>query len=102
VREAGKSGKTRTQHSIIKAQILRAYDHIADAIEPSSGLAGERVREVKVDAIRDELRRRGFVDVDDNGNVVGASRMAPRPNSSTKTRLVEADGMIWRIRGREW
>jgi hypothetical protein len=104
VGDAGKSGKTRSQHSIIKAQLLQAYERLADAVQPSAGFAGETVRKVKVDAIRDELRRRGFLDVNDKGNVIGSSRMAfqrAKTELITQNTMVEADGLIWRIRGRE-
>jgi hypothetical protein len=100
VGDAGKSGRTRSQHSIIRAQFLQAYDRLADAVQPSGGFAGETVRKVKVEAIRDELRRRGFLDVNERGNVVSASRMAfqrAKTELINQNTMVEADGMIWRI-----
>jgi hypothetical protein len=101
VGDAGKSGTTRSQHSIIKAQLLQAYDRLADGVRPSEGFAGETVRKVKVEDVRKELRRRGILDLNEKGNVVGSSRMAlqrAKTELINQNTMVEADGMIWRIR----
>jgi hypothetical protein len=96
----GGKGKPMSLHAIIKTQLLRAYDHLADGVEASGGFAGEPVRKVKSDDVREDLRRRGVFDVDERGRLTGSSRMGflrAKAELIVQNKMVEKDGLIWRI-----
>jgi hypothetical protein len=96
----GGKGKPMSLHAILKTQLLRIYDRLADAVETSGGFAGEPVRKVKTDAVREEMRRSGILDVDQKGCVTGATRMAflrAKGELITQNKMAEKDGLIWRI-----
>lgn len=57
------------------------------------------VRKVKVDAVRDELKSRGFLPIDDKGNIEAFGRkmlFRAREELLKSSKLVEKEGMIWR------
>jgi hypothetical protein len=66
---------------------------------------GSPVIKVPTAAIAAELKSRGFLDTDDNGNVTAASRRmlstakALLLNGEGKLKLIEKEGLIWRPYG---
>lgn len=85
--------------AVIKA-FAAAYDRLADGVEKSAGFNGAPVLKVKSDAIRDELKRRGYLDTNDKGHVTAASRQTLRRAKTALLdgkRFVENDGEVWRI-----
>ena len=52
------SGKSDVQ--LLKLEMLKAYDRLADDLPTSPGLDGAPVQKLPVDALRDELKRRGL------------------------------------------
>jgi hypothetical protein len=94
------TGKRQDEVTSIRAEFVNAYDRLADAVEPApGGLNGAMVRKVTLDAVRDELRRRGFLETTDKGAVTATSRTHLRRAKTDllkKTVLIENEGLIWR------
>jgi hypothetical protein len=65
--EISPSSKTRARGGLDRLEYLNAYERLADGIVVSAGFDGKPVRKVKSDAIRDELKSRGFLLLDDKG-----------------------------------
>ena len=86
---------------ILKHAIMDAYDRLAGDVSTSPGFNGAPVRKVPADNVRDEVKRRGFLDVDDKGSITGPSRVlfmrARRALiSGAKPRLIQDEDLIWR------
>jgi hypothetical protein len=85
---------------ILRREILNAYDRLAnDYGDHSTGFDGKPVVKVDVNALRNELKNRGLLTMDGKGRIDAAARKAfGRAKASLihRTKLVEADGFIWR------
>ena len=68
------SSKTKAHGGLDRLEYLNAYDRLADGIVESPGFDGKPVRKVKSDAIRDELKSRGFLLLDEKGHVAPYGR----------------------------
>ncbi|HEY8129913.1 MAG TPA: hypothetical protein VIF39_14565, partial [Hyphomicrobium sp.] len=76
-----------------------AYANLADGVTPSPGFDGAPVRKVKADAIRDEMRSRGFLQTDDKGNLTATGRSdfhRAKTDLLTAKRFAESEGLLWR------
>jgi len=93
------SSKTKSQGGLDRLEYLNAYDRLADGIVESPGFDGKPVRKVKSDGVRDELKSRGFLLLDDKGHVTPYSRKQLhniKVELLKSRRLVESNGLIWR------
>jgi hypothetical protein len=64
------SGKQGGDVEMIRDEFIRVYDQLADGAPKSLGLDDRStVRKISVTAIRDEVRNRGLLDLDDKGNI---------------------------------
>jgi hypothetical protein len=98
--EASKRGKKGDGIiETIRAAILDAYGRLADNGERSTGFDGKPIIRVKVDLIRDDVKRRGHLDTDDKGHIVEKSRQnfsrAKSGLIKPGGKLIEVDGLIW-------
>jgi hypothetical protein len=95
-----KPGKAASERDQMKHFFIDVYDHLADGVTASPGHDGRPVRKVKVDRIRDEMKPRGYLDIDDRQSITGASRKllcdAKKDLMSSRI-LAEMGGLIWRI-----
>ena len=96
---AQKGGRT----TILVKAFLDAFGRLIDGAPQSIGFDGKPVRKVKVDGIREDMKRRGHLEVDEKGHVVGRDREAFRAAKAMliapgSGKFVEEDGLIWRIR----
>jgi hypothetical protein len=73
-----KGGSVGTEVAQVKGAILRAYDHLADGIILEPGFDNKPVRKVLADAIRDEVKSRGFLDTTEKGAITASSRTVYR------------------------
>jgi hypothetical protein len=100
-RAKSKRGKGEPKEGeIISAQYLETYDRLADGAEKCLGLNFKEVRKVSVDAIRDELKRRGILTkTDKRGGLTSAASTAlskAKRGLIHAGTLVENDDFIWR------
>ena len=96
----GKPGRGKSSGAgIVERAVVEAYDRLADGAETSPGLSGKPVKKVSVKALRDEVRSRGFLEVDDDSVITASDRgkflRAKEALLAAKT-LIEQDEMIWR------
>jgi hypothetical protein len=97
---APKSEKQPNHGEVLRRAFVDAYERLADAVERSPGFDGQPVKKVSVDAIRDELKDRGFLDKAENGRVTGAARESLRRAKASllgSGNFVESDGAFWRV-----
>jgi len=93
------SGKNNEAAALKKA-FSAAYERLADSVEKSAGFDGAPVRKVTVDAVRDEMKSRGYLDKDEKNRVTAAGRKAfgrAKMALLDAKRFIEADGLVWRI-----
>ncbi len=91
--------KAKGEIATLMKAFAAAYDRLADGVEKSAGFDGAQVIKVKVDAVRDEMKSRGYLDKDEKGRVTAASRKAfgrAKMALLEAKRFVEAEGLIWR------
>jgi AAA domain len=100
--DPGAAPKTdkRPEGTILRHELLDAYDRLAANVEHSHGLDFKSVRKVRVNAIRDDLKERGLIDMDDETLVITPTgrtrfRRAKSELIGSKT-LIEHKALIWR------
>ena len=71
-----KGEKPASKRESMRREFCSAYHQLANDVEPTRGLDGKPVRKVKVEAIRDLLKKRGHLDVDDDGALTPKGRTA--------------------------
>jgi hypothetical protein len=92
------AARTRSPDNIIR-EYLQTYDRLADGIVKTRGLDGNLVSKVAVNAIRDELKSRGYLDKDEKGAITTTARslLSRAKTALLKSgKLVESEGWIWR------
>jgi hypothetical protein len=93
-------GKDVSMNAVVQRAILQVYERLSDDYgERASGFDGKPVIKVKVDLLREELRNRGYLNLDEKGRIDAASRQAfGRAKASLLGigKLVEANGLIWK------
>ena len=89
----------RPEVAILCQEYLAAYDRLADAVPATRGFNGKSVRKVSVNAIKDELKDRGFLDMDEKGEIASTARSRlsrAKTELLGKKALIEAKRLIWR------
>lgn len=92
--KSGGDAKTLTR------SFVDAYERLADSVKPSAGFDNKPVRKVPVDDIREEMRERGFLEVDDAGKVTSRCRLnfhRAKKSLLDAKRFAEKAREIWRI-----
>lgn len=85
---------------MIKRAIVDAYGRLADGVDASPGLDGALVRKVPVDKLRDEIKSRGFLEMDDDDKLTSTARSNFRRAKTeliAAKRFIEADKQFWRL-----
>jgi hypothetical protein len=93
-------GKRSDDVEKVKRAIKDAYERLADAVEKTPGFDGKPVLKVKVDALRDEVKSRGFLETDEKGALTGNARKhfyRAKTNLFASNRYIEAKGMFWKL-----
>jgi hypothetical protein len=101
VSEEGGPRSSTSQAEIIRRAIIDAYEFLADGVRPSPGFDRVPVKKVKADAMRDNVKDRGYLDTDEKGNITGAARMQYQRAKSVLLGgkgFVEEKGQFWRVR----
>jgi hypothetical protein len=99
----GKPGTSRRSDDVakVKRAIDDAYERLADSVEKRHGFDGAPVQKVSVEAIRNEVKNRGWLDQKETGGLTGAARMMflrAKTDLVATGRYIEADGLFWKIR----
>lgn len=93
------AGKKKGETASVLAALRDAFERHADPVTPTAGHDDKPVKKVSVDAIRDDLRDRGFLDKDEAGNLTNNAR---QNFHRAKRKLLEGGaffeqgGLIWR------
>lgn len=97
--KAKAKGKENT-HKIVEREFLNTYDRLADGVAKVPGFDGNPVAKVSTDAIREEMKSRGALELLDNGNLTrAASTLLWKAKVALTTdggALAEKDKLIWR------
>jgi hypothetical protein len=78
-----------------------AYSRLSDDIPLTTGFAGQQVRKVGADRLRDEVKRRGFLDIKETGGMTSASRLLyhrAKTDLIASGKFVENDELFWRVK----
>ena len=99
---AEKPGKGQRSDDVakIKRALVEAYGRLADAVEKTSGFDGKPVLKVETRKLRDEVRSRGFLETDDDGNLTSAARkhfQRAKTDLMASKRFIEAEGKFWKL-----
>jgi hypothetical protein len=98
-----KRARPQGQTELLKAALLETYDRLAPFVQHSDGHGGFKgFQKVPVDAIRDELREGGYLEIDDDTLTI--TNAAKLRFSNAKKQLLaertikEANRLIWRMK----
>ena len=98
VKKANGSGKSDVQ--LLKLEMIKAYNRLADGLPTSPGLDGAPVYKLPVEKLRDELKSRGFLEAKKTGGLTPNSRTRfhrAKTEVISANRFVELDGLIWKV-----
>lgn len=96
---AATRGKGNSEQDIVRRHFIAAYTDLADGLASAQGFDGAPVRKVLIDAVRDRLKSRGFLDTNDKGHLTATSKSHFRRVKSQlldKGGFAEDGGLIWR------
>jgi AAA domain len=71
--EGGKPGRPRSKAAFTEKRFIDALVLEADDVPSALGYNGKLVRKVRIDAVRERMKRRHWLDVDDEGKVLTAT-----------------------------
>jgi AAA domain len=94
-----KSAGKRNEAEAVADAFLNALDRLADGITKSHGFGGKFVSKVKVDGIRDELKKRGFLEKNETGGLTDTGRSHFRRAKTlllSAGKIIESEDLIWR------
>ena len=93
-------GRPRSPESVTTMKALvDAYNTLANGVEPTRE-DGSLVRKVEVDALRDEVKNRGYLETGNTGGLTSNARQALHRAKSAllaKGTFVESGGFIWKV-----
>jgi hypothetical protein len=97
-----KPAKARRSDEVekVKRAIVDAYGRSAVDAPWTPGFDGQRVKKVKLDSLRNEVKSRGFLDVDDKGAIIASSRkhfLRAKTDLIEEKRYIESNGMFWKF-----
>jgi len=84
----------------IKWALLGAYDRLSSAVEPAPGFDGSPVRKVSVNALRDEVKSRGFLETNETGGITPRARVyfqRAKADVIAAKIYLEAEGNFWKL-----
>jgi hypothetical protein len=95
--------KNLTAHEKLRRAFVRTYERLADGVAKSPGLDAKAtpVLKVSVDAIRDDLKKRGAFELKDGAITAAHKTLFWKVKTDltiTTQTFTEVDGLIWRIK----
>ena len=85
----------------LKRALVDAHSRLSDGAPLTTGFAGQQVRKVEVDKLRDEVKKGGFLDLKETGGMTNASRLLyyrAKTDLIVSGKFVEDDGLFWRVK----
>jgi hypothetical protein len=96
-----RSAGGRSQEGVnVRRALVDAYNRLSNGISPSPGFDGQPVRKVAVEAIREEVKSRGFLQVNETGGLSNSGRSAfhrAKADLITARSHIESEGLLWRL-----
>jgi AAA domain len=99
-KKPGSKSKRTDEAAKLKRAIADAYERLADVVEKVPGFGDQPVKKVSIEAIRDEVKSRGFLEIKDTGGLTGASRMLflrAKTDLIASGRYIESHGLFWKL-----
>jgi RecA-family ATPase len=96
---AAQSDKEMTEQKNMQRAIVQAFSRLTDEVGiKTEGFDGKTVIKVSVEALREELKKRGFLTLDDKGRIDAQSRtlFSRAKRALLREMFIELDGLIWR------
>ena len=93
-------GRKPDEIAKVKSAIVDAYERLADAIETTPDFDGQPVKKVPTDNLRDEVKRRGFLEINETGGLTGKARTLfwrAKTDFLASGRYIENDGFFWKL-----
>jgi AAA domain len=99
---AKKPGKSQRSDDVakVKRALAEAYGRLADTADKTPGFDAKPVRKVETSKLRDEVKSRGFLEIDDDGNLTSAARQhfqRAKTDLIASKSFIEADGKFWKL-----
>lgn len=93
--------RPKSEREAVGKALASAYERLSSDVSKSAGFDGAQVQKVSIEALRKELKSRGFLDIDAKGHLTANGRSQFRRAKIDllgSGRFAESDGLIWRIR----
>jgi AAA domain len=103
---SGKPMDGRRSAEVIKLKhaITAAYERLIDTVAATSGFDGQPVKKIEIDRLRDEVKRRGFLDTKEGtGGLTNSARTLFRRAKTDlidSGRYIENDDLFWKLAAR--
>jgi hypothetical protein len=84
----------------VRHALVDAYNRLSNGISPSPGFDGQPVRKVTVEAIREELKSRGLLQVNESGGLRNSGRSSfhrAKADIIAAKSHIESEGLLWRL-----
>jgi hypothetical protein len=99
---AAKPAKGRRSDDVekVKRAIVEAYGRLAVDAPKTLGFDGKPVTKVKVAALRNEVKSRGFLEISETGGLTQTARThfhRAKTDLFDSKRYIEAEGMFWKL-----
>lgn len=96
---AAKSAGKRNEAEAVADAFLNALDRLADGVTKTPGFDGNPVSKVKVDNIRGELKKRGFLEKNEKGQLSSTGKSHFRRAKTallSAGKIFEDEDLVWR------
>jgi AAA domain len=99
---AAKKPKGQRSEEVDKVSraLVEAYERLADAIDKVPGFDGKPVKKVEIKTLRDAVKSRGFLEINDDGNLTGTARkhfQRAKIDLITSNYFIEDGGKFWKL-----
>jgi hypothetical protein len=96
---ANAAPRKRNEVEAVADAFISALDRLADGIKKSPGFDGKPVLKVRTEAVRDEMKKRGFLEKNEKGQLTDTGRSHFRRAKTSLLsagKILEDEDLIWR------